>query len=148
MGYCVGEIAVWGPPNYFSFMGCANGPLCRRNSCMGAPKLFFPLWGVLMGHCVGKIAVWGPPSYFSFMGYANGPPCRQNICMRPWSKKYATHISASLNWDHSSARDDVGWPGVARGDVGWLEVMVGDMGIFGVMRLDTVQTSYHLRLRR
>jgi hypothetical protein len=26
---CVGEIAVYGPRSGFSFMGCANGGLCR-----------------------------------------------------------------------------------------------------------------------
>jgi hypothetical protein len=29
MGHCVGEIAVYGLPSYFSFIECANGLLCR-----------------------------------------------------------------------------------------------------------------------
>jgi hypothetical protein len=104
MGHCAGEIAVYGPSGYFYFMGCANGPLCRQNSCIWALRLFFLLWGVLMGHCAskiavygpsgyfyfmgcakrplaGKIAVYGPSGYFSFMGCANGPLSRQNSCI-------------------------------------------------------------------
>jgi hypothetical protein len=41
MGHCAGEIAVYGPSDYSSFMGCDNGPLCRRNSCIWALWLFF-----------------------------------------------------------------------------------------------------------
>jgi hypothetical protein len=29
MGHCAGEIAVHGPFGNFSFMGCADGPLCK-----------------------------------------------------------------------------------------------------------------------
>jgi hypothetical protein len=29
MAHCVGEIAAYGPLSYVSFMGYANGPLCR-----------------------------------------------------------------------------------------------------------------------
>jgi hypothetical protein len=29
MGHCAGKIAVYGTSGYFSFMGCANGPLWR-----------------------------------------------------------------------------------------------------------------------
>jgi hypothetical protein len=29
MVHCAGDIAVFGPSGYFSFMVCANGPLCR-----------------------------------------------------------------------------------------------------------------------
>jgi hypothetical protein len=41
MGHRVGEMAVCGLSSYFSFMGCANGPLCRRNGCMWVLQLFF-----------------------------------------------------------------------------------------------------------
>jgi hypothetical protein len=57
MGHCAGEIAVYGPSDYSSFMGCD------------------------MGHCAGEIAVYGPSGYFSFMGCANGPLCRLNSCI-------------------------------------------------------------------
>jgi hypothetical protein len=53
MGHCAGEMAVYGPPTYFSFLG------------------------VLMGHCAGEMAVYHPPSsFFFFMQCANGPLCR------------------------------------------------------------------------
>jgi hypothetical protein len=45
MGHCAGEIALYGPSGYFSFMGCANGPLCRQTSRIWALCLFF-LYGV------------------------------------------------------------------------------------------------------
>jgi hypothetical protein len=57
MGHCAGEIAVYRPPTYLSFMG------------------------VLMGHCASEIAVYGPPSYLSFMRCANGPMFRRNSCI-------------------------------------------------------------------
>jgi hypothetical protein len=34
MGHCAGKIAVEGPPGYFSFVGCANGPLRMGNNCI------------------------------------------------------------------------------------------------------------------
>jgi hypothetical protein len=41
MGHCAGKRVVYGPSGYVSFMECANGPLCRQNSCKWALWLIF-----------------------------------------------------------------------------------------------------------
>jgi hypothetical protein len=98
MDHCVYEIAVYGPCSYFSFIGCPNGPLCKWNSCIWAPQLFFlhrvPKWttvwrpveakiskikkrkkqkklgflGDQLDHCVCEIAVYGPAAIFPSSG--------------------------------------------------------------------------------
>jgi hypothetical protein len=44
MDHCVGGTAGYGPRSWFSFIGWQNGPLCRWNSWLWAPKLVFHRW--------------------------------------------------------------------------------------------------------